>query len=130
MLEYIIKVEDNNRVYKNMPKKVIKKKVKKVVKKVAKKVAPVVKVSKAKEGKLVGQITHYFSEISVAVLKMAAPIKEGDEIRIIGGENTDFNQDVSSMQIDHKKVKAAKKGDDVGLKVKEKVREGYRVFKV
>jgi len=76
--------------------------------------------SKVKLGKLVGEVTHYFSEIGVAVLKIASPIKEGDEIRLIGGENTDFTQGVSSMQIDHEKVKTAKKGDDVGLKVKEK----------
>ena len=117
-----------------MAKKVIKKKAKKITKKptkkAAKKVVPASSKSKVKEGKLVGKITHYFSEIGVAVLKTVSPIKEGDEIRIIGGENTDFTQDVSSMQIDHEKVKSAKKGDDVGLKVKEKVREGYKVFKV
>jgi putative protease len=109
-----------------MPKKTIKKSVKKSSKE--KVVAS--KVSKFKEGKLVGQITHYFSEIGVAVIKIVSPIKEGEEIRIIGGENTDFIQDVSSMQIDHEKVKSAKKGADVGLKVKEKVREGYKVYKV
>lgn len=113
-----------------MPKKVIKKKVaKKAGKKTVKKTASVV-VSKVIEGKPVGQVTHYFSEIKVAVLKIVSPIKEGDEIRIIGGENTDFTQNVSSMQIDHKEVGSAKKGDDVGLKVKEKVREGYKVYKV
>ena len=31
---------------------------------------------------------------------------------------------------DHEKVKKAKKGDSVGLKVSEKVREGYKVYKV
>lgn len=126
----MVKVEDNNIIFcKYMAKKVISKKTKKITKKPAKKAVAVSKVSKAKEGKLVGKVTHYFSEIGVAVLKIAVPIKEGDEIRIIGGENTDFTQAVSSMQIDHKEVKSAKKGDDVGLKVKEKVREGYKVFK-
>jgi hypothetical protein len=33
------------------------------------------------------------------------------------------------MQIDHKPVKLAKKGKSIGLKVKEHVREGYKVFK-
>ena len=55
---------------------------------------------------------------------------EGDEIRIMGGENTDFNQKVQSMQVDHKEVKKAKKGDSIGLKVSEKVRDGYLVYKV
>lgn len=81
-------------------------------------------------GKLIGKITHYFSNIGVGVIKLSAPLKQGDEIRIMGGENTDFNQKVASMQVDHKEVKVAKKGNSVGLKVGEKVREGYHVYKV
>ena len=79
---------------------------------------------------MVGKITHYFSNISVAVMNLAAPLSQGDEIRIIGGENTDFNQKIDSMQVDHKEVKKAKKGDSVGLKVSEKVREGYQIYKI
>ena len=82
-----------------------------------------------KEGKLIGKISHYFSDIGVAVIKLSGVLVQKDEIRIIGGENTDFNQKVASMQIDHKEVKKAKKGDSVGLKVLEKVREGYKVYK-
>ncbi len=78
----------------------------------------------------IGKVTHYFSNIGVAVIDLSSPLKEGEEIRIIGGENTDFNQTVDSMQVDHKEVKSAKKGDSVGLKVKEKVHEGYKVYKV
>jgi len=84
----------------------------------------------AKEEKPIGKITHYFSNIGVAVIDLSASLKEGDEVRIVGGENTDFNQTVDSMQIEHKKVKSAQKGDSVGLKVKDKVHEGYRVFKI
>lgn len=82
------------------------------------------------EEKPIGKITHYFSNIGVAVIDLSSPLKEGEEIRIMGGENTDFNQIVDSMQVDHKEVKSAKKGDSVGLKVKEKVHEGYKVYKV
>jgi putative protease len=87
-------------------------------------------IKKSKEGKLVGKITHYFSNIEVAVIDLVSPLKQGDEIRIVGGESTDFNQEVDSMQVDHKAVKTAKKGDSVGMKVDEKVHEGYKVFKV
>ena len=83
-----------------------------------------------KEGKLIGKITHYFSDIEVCVIELLGALKEGDEIRVIGGEDTDFTQSVGSMQVDHKKVKTGKKGDSIGLKVKEKVREGYKVYKV
>lgn len=78
----------------------------------------------------IGKITHYFSNISVAVIDLVSVLKEGDNIRITGGEDTDFEQTVDSMQVEHKEVKTAKKGDSVGLKVKEKVREGYNVFKI
>lgn len=80
-------------------------------------------------GKLIGKITHYFSNIKVAVIDLSSALKVGDEIRIVGGEETDFNQEVDSMEYEHEKVKKAKKGDSVGMKVKEKVREGYKVYK-
>lgn len=79
--------------------------------------------------KPIGKISHYFGNISVAVIDLSAPLKVGDNIRIVGGE-TDFEQEVASMEAEHEKIKKAKKGDSVGLKVKEKVREGYKVYKV
>lgn len=107
---------------KNKKKKAVKtKKVKKIT---------VKKVNKAKEGKLIGRITHYFSNIEVAVIKLALPLKVGEKIRIMGGEATDFEQKIKSMQIDHEAVKTAKKGSSVGVKVEEKVHEGYKVFKI
>ncbi len=87
------------------------------------------KILKKKEAKPIGKVTHYFSEIRVAVIKLSAPIKLGSEIRITGGESTDFSQKVESMEVDHKKVKTARKGACIGLKLKKKAREGYKVFK-
>jgi len=91
---------------------------------------PKIKEKKNLEGKLIGRITHYFSNIEVAVINLASSLKIGDSIRVIGGQETDFEQEVSSMQIDHEEVKLAKKGDSVGMKVKEKVHEGYKVYKI
>lgn len=82
------------------------------------------------EGKLIGKVTHYFSNIEVAVIKLSAPLSLGETIRIVGGEETDFNQTVESMEVEHEKIKKAKKGDEVGIKVDQKVREGYKVYKV
>jgi putative protease len=81
------------------------------------------------EGKLIGKITHYFGNIGVAVIELSDKLKVGDTIRIVGGE-TDFSQEVDSMEIEHQKINEAKKGDSVGLKVDQKVREGYKVYKV
>jgi len=83
-----------------------------------------------KEGKLIGRVVHYFSNIGVAVVKLSTGLSLGDEIRIVGGENTDFNQEVESMEVDHKKIKKAKAKDEVGLKVKERVRDDYKVYKM
>jgi len=81
------------------------------------------------EGKLIGKITHYFGNIGVAVIELADTLKSGDVIRIIGG-TSDFTQPVESMEYEHQKISEAKKGQSVGLKVDEKVHEGYKVYKV
>jgi len=81
------------------------------------------------EGKLIGKITHYFGNIGVAVIELSDALKVGDTIRIVGG-TTDFTQQIESMEIEHQKVEAAKAGDSAGLKINQKVREGYKVYKV
>lgn len=83
----------------------------------------------AEEGKLIGKISHYFNNIGVAVVELTDSLKVGETIRVVGGE-TDFEQVVDSMEVDHKKVDKAKKGEGVGMKINQKVREGYKVFKV
>ena len=79
--------------------------------------------------KQIGTVSNFFDHVKVAAVKLEAPLKVGDALRFVGGE-TDFEQPVKSMQIQHEKVEKAKKGDEIGIKVKEKVRKGYRVFKV
>lgn len=81
------------------------------------------------EGKLIGKISHYFGKIGVAVIKLSDTLKVGDNIRIAGGE-VDFTQVIDSLEIEHEKVETAKKGDSVGLKVSQKVREDYKVYKL
>jgi putative protease len=81
------------------------------------------------EGKLIGKVTHYFGKIGVAVIKLEDNLKVGDTIRIVGGE-TDFTQTVESMEVEHQKIQEAKPGDSVGLKISQKVREGYKVYKI
>jgi len=81
------------------------------------------------EKKPVGEITHFFGHLSVAVIKLSDSLKDGEKI-LIEGATTNFEQTVKSMQIEHKEVKEAKKGESIGLKVKDRVREGDKVFKV
>ena len=77
--------------------------------------------------KKVGEVTHYWGRIAVAGIKLTATLSQGDSIRVKGA-TTDFMQDVGSMQIEHQNVETAKKGQEIGLKVKEKVRRGDTVY--
>ena len=77
----------------------------------------------------IGKISHYFSKIEVAIVDLTAPLSVGDRITM-KGVTTDFEQTVESMQIEHENVKTAKAGDSIGLKVKERVREGDIVYKI
>jgi putative protease len=81
------------------------------------------------EGKLIGEVTHYYGKIGVGIIKLTGALNVNDRIRIAGGD-VDFTQEVGSMEIDHKKVEAAKSGDVIGLRVDQKVREGYKVYKL
>jgi len=82
------------------------------------------------EGKLVGEITHYFGKISVAIVKLSDTLKVGDQIKIVGKEGEEFTQAVDSMQIEHQNVQEAKAGDLIGLKITQKTKEGYKVYRL
>lgn len=80
------------------------------------------------EGKPIGKIIHYFSKIGVAIIKLEDSLKVGDKIKMAVGD-IEFEQEVDSMEVEHQKIEKAKKGDVIGIKVKEKVKEGILVFK-
>lgn len=78
----------------------------------------------------VGKITHYYDKIGVAVLSVTdEAVKAGEMIRI-GEFGVGVEQKVESMQVEHKPVMTAKKGDEVGLKVVQAVKQGDVVYKV
>jgi translation initiation factor IF-2 len=79
------------------------------------------------EEKPIGKITHYYGGIGVAIIKFNREVKVGEEVKF-KGSSTDFTQKIDSMQYDHKDIEKAKKGQEVGVKVSEKVREGDEVF--
>ena len=82
------------------------------------------------EEKEVGRVTDYFSKINVAALEITGEdLKVGDTIHI-KGHTTDIQQTIDSMQIEKASVSLAKKGDRVGIKVKDRVRPHDTVFKV
>lgn len=76
----------------------------------------------------IGRVTHFFSKISVAVIELTTPLSIGDTI-VFKGPNTDFEQVVDSMQIEHENVEKAEAGQSIGLKVTQRVRETDSVYK-
>ena len=80
--------------------------------------------------KYVGNITHYFSRIKVVVVKLDHDqIKIGDRLHI-KGKDTDFRQEITSLQIESQNVRMAKKGHLVGLQVKEQAKVGDKIYKI
>lgn len=77
----------------------------------------------------IGKITHYYDKIGVAVLELVKPLALHDKIKI-SGHDKEFIQEVVSMQVEHQDIKKAKKGDSIGLKVDQPVRENDVVYKV
>lgn len=80
-------------------------------------------------GKEVGFVKGYLKNISVAIIELTGKLKQGQKIRIKGA-TTDFEQAVESMQVEHKSVKEANKGDSIGLKVKDKCRDHDKVYAI
>lgn len=78
----------------------------------------------------VGVVTHYFDKLGVAIVELSNDLAVGERIRFSKGGEDMFDQDIHSIQIEHKKVDAAKAGDVVGLKTDEKVKEGSEIFKL
>ncbi len=77
----------------------------------------------------IGAVSHYYNKIGVAAIKLDSDMAVGDTIHI-KGHLTDFVQKVESIQLEHKNVDLAKKGEDVGIKVKEHAREHDVVYRV
>jgi len=77
-----------------------------------------------------GFVEHWFGHLNVAGIKVTnGAIKVGDTLHF-KGHTTDFEEKVAVIQIEHQMVPEAKKGDDIGIKVSQKVREHDKVFKV
>ena len=78
----------------------------------------------------IGSISNYFSNISVAAFVIESwTLNTGDTVHI-KGHTTNITESVTSIQMEHEGIETAKKGDDIGIKVSQKVRGGDKVFVV
>ena len=117
-------------VSKSKIKKVVRKARPKLMKKIMKKPAFKQPMAvKTDTRKPLGEITHFYDHISVAVVKLFNTLKAGDTINI-EGHGKSFKQKVSSMQLEHKQLKEAKKGMEIGMKVDSPVKSKDLVYKL
>ncbi|MEX2054091.1 MAG: translation elongation factor-like protein [Candidatus Colwellbacteria bacterium] len=79
------------------------------------------------ERKSIGEVTHYYGNLKVAVVKFSRKVKVGEKV-YFKGATTDFEQKLDSIQFDYKEIEEASKGKEVGIKVKDKVRAGDEVY--
>jgi putative protease len=77
---------------------------------------------------MVGTVIHYYPKISVAAVILEEPIAQGDRIHIYGPHD-DVHQSVTSMEIEHVPIKDADKGQNVGIKIFNRVHVGDKVFR-
>ena len=78
----------------------------------------------------VGTVTQFFAKPCVAAIDITSgSLSVGDTIKVKGA-TTEFEQRVESMEIDRKPVASASAGQSVGIKVKDRVRQHDRVFKL
>ena len=75
----------------------------------------------------IGQVTHYFGKIGVAVISLQDKLALGDWVQFYGNQ-TNFVQQVESMQINHQPVNEAHPEDEVAVLVNEKVRKGDELY--
>jgi putative protease len=80
-------------------------------------------------GKRVGKVTHYFDHLNVAVVALSEGIRVGETLHFLG-HSTDFKQQVTSLQIEHKAVETAKPGEDVAMKVDQRVHPNDAIFRI
>ena len=86
-------------------------------------------ISKSRKTQL-GTVTNYYPKIGVALIRLNHKGVQLGEHLIIEGHTTYNEQDLESMQIEHKNVAKAKKGEDIAIKVSSRVRENDQVFTI
>jgi translation initiation factor IF-2 len=78
----------------------------------------------------IGEVFHYFGKIGVAAIRLTdGALAVGDTIQV-QGPSTDLTQVVETMQIEHASVPRAERGQEVGIRIKDRARERDLVYKV
>jgi hypothetical protein len=75
----------------------------------------------------IGEVTHYFDRIGVAVIHLWDGLATGDWVQIYGSM-TNLVQQVESMQIDHQPIDEAFADQEIAMQVIDQVRKGDWVY--
>jgi hypothetical protein len=138
-LKKAVKKKVSKKSAKKKAKKVIKKKAKKIAKKKIGKNPPAglfgrggTKAKKTVKSepkrKPIGEVTHFYDKICVAVIRFDQGVAVGEEVCLEGPKGS-FSQVLGSMQYEHQAIQKAEKGQEVGVKVKKEVKEGHKVYR-
>ncbi len=78
----------------------------------------------------IGTVTDYYTHVHVIAVEVTGgELNVGDEIHIVG-HTTDLNVTVNSMELNHKHVDKALRGQVVGIRCEERVRPHDHVYVV
>ena len=77
----------------------------------------------------IGKVTHYYNKLGVAAVELDhGSLRRGDHIHIVG-HTTDAEQVVDSIELEHHQILEASEGQNVGIRVDDRVRENDDVYK-
>lgn len=76
-----------------------------------------------------GKVEHYYPKVSAAAVRLSRKVKLGDRVHIVG-HGDDFEEKVTSLQLDHQPIEEGQPGQSIGLWVKDRVHEGDDVLLV
>lgn len=92
--------------------------------------SPVEHSSSQEKKHFIGKITKYYPKLKVATIQLVSSVKVGDEIVVIGKTTGVLNDQIDSIEIKKKQVKSGKKGQEIGIKVCDRVRKNDEVYKI
>jgi selenocysteine-specific translation elongation factor len=78
-------------------------------------------------GERAGEVVHVFDKIMVAVVRLTKSVRQGDHLHFLG-RHTDFEQEITSMQVEHQAVESAAAGSEVAVKLSQAARRGDAVY--
>lgn len=84
-------------------------------------------VKKAPKIKIIGKVVHYYDKIQVAIVKLASPLSVGDTVTFKRGDK-EHTQRIGSMEMDHKAVQKAKRGQVIGVQVTQVIHDRAMVI--